>query len=87
MLTSYLSNLITRQLRALSREIQSFPDDDALWRTPPGVTNSTGTLVLSSWRIGPQYNGARAYTVNHILRSDSPGSSQLDNTRRLPSTA
>ncbi len=48
MLTSYLSNLITRQLRALSREIQSFPDDDALWRTPPGVTNSAGTLVLSS---------------------------------------
>ncbi len=36
--------------------------------------------VLSSWRIGPQYNGVRAYTVNYILRSDSPGSSQLDNT-------
>lgn len=46
MLTSYLSNLITRELRALSREIQSFPNDDALWQTPPGVTNSAGTLAL-----------------------------------------
>ncbi len=36
--------------------------------------------VLSSWRIGPQYSGVRAYAVNHILRSDRPGSSQLVNT-------
>ena len=46
MLTNYLSNLVTRELRALSREIQSFPDDDTLWQTPPGVTNSAGTLAL-----------------------------------------
>ncbi len=30
--------------------------------------------VLSSWRIGPQYSGVRAYAVNQILRSDRPGS-------------
>ncbi len=46
MMTDYLSNLVTRELRALGREIQSFPDDDALWQTPPGVTNSAGTLAL-----------------------------------------
>lgn len=46
MLTSYLSNIITRELRALTREIQSFPDDDSLWLTPPGVGNSAGTLAL-----------------------------------------
>lgn len=46
MLTTYLSAIITRELRTLIREIQSFPDDESLWRTPPGVTNSTGTLAL-----------------------------------------
>lgn len=46
MMTPYLSAIITRELRSLSREIRSFPDDDALWRTPPGVTNSAGTLAL-----------------------------------------
>ena len=46
MWTRYIANIITRELRALSREIQSFPDDQALWATPPGITNSAGTLAL-----------------------------------------
>jgi uncharacterized damage-inducible protein DinB len=37
---------MTRELRALNREIQAFPDDESLWATPPGVTNSAGTLAL-----------------------------------------
>ncbi len=46
MLTTYLTAIISRELRALSREIRSFPDDETLWRRPPGVTNSAGTLAL-----------------------------------------
>ena len=59
MLTSYLSNLITRELRALTREIQSFPDDDTLWQTPPGVTNSAGTLALHLAGNLQHYLGAK----------------------------
>jgi uncharacterized damage-inducible protein DinB len=59
MLTSYISNLITRELRALSREIQAFPDDDALWQTPPGVTNSAGTLALHLVGNLQHYLGAK----------------------------
>ena len=59
MLTSYVSNLVTRELRALSREIQSFPDDDALWKTPPGVTNSAGTLALHLVGNLQHYLGAK----------------------------
>jgi len=37
---------LTRELEALAREVELFPDDDALWRTLPGVTNSAGNLAL-----------------------------------------
>lgn len=38
--------MILRELRALEREIAAYPDDRSLWQTPPGITNSAGTLVL-----------------------------------------
>ncbi len=38
--------MILRELRALDREIAAYPDDRSLWQTPPGITNSAGTLVL-----------------------------------------
>jgi hypothetical protein len=38
--------LLTRELEAFAREMELFPDDDTLWRTVPGVTNSAGNLAL-----------------------------------------
>jgi len=41
-----LAAILTRDLRTLRREIESYPDERDLWRTPPGITNAAGTLVL-----------------------------------------
>jgi uncharacterized damage-inducible protein DinB len=38
--------MILRELRTLDREIAAYPDDRSPWQTPPGITNSAGTLVL-----------------------------------------
>ena len=38
--------VLTRELEALAREVELFPDDDVLWKTVPGVTNSAGNLAL-----------------------------------------
>lgn len=38
--------VLARDLRAVAREVEAYPDDEALWRTAPGITNSTGTLAL-----------------------------------------
>ena len=38
--------MILRELRTLDREIAEYPDDRSPWQTPPGITNSAGTLVL-----------------------------------------
>jgi uncharacterized damage-inducible protein DinB len=38
--------MLLRELRALDREIAAYPDDQSLWQTPSGISNSAGTLVL-----------------------------------------
>lgn len=40
------STVILRELRALRREIEAYPDDEAPWRVPPGISNPGGTLAL-----------------------------------------
>jgi uncharacterized damage-inducible protein DinB len=38
--------LIRRELGAVRREIEAYPDDESLWRAVPGMPNTGGTLVL-----------------------------------------
>ncbi|HEX9010741.1 MAG TPA: DinB family protein [Holophagaceae bacterium] len=38
--------LFRRDLTAFQREVALFPDDEALWRTLPGLANSAGNLAL-----------------------------------------
>lgn len=46
MLVQAVAAILDRDLRALAREVEAYPDDDAPWRTPEGAPNSAGTLVL-----------------------------------------
>ena len=41
-----IRSVLARDLRAVAREVDAYPDDEALWRTAPGITNSAGTLAL-----------------------------------------
>jgi hypothetical protein len=45
-LSDYLVGVIVRDLKAVGREVEAYPDDASVWRTPPGVINSGGTLAL-----------------------------------------
>lgn len=38
--------VLTRDLRALAREIAAYPDDPSLWHAIPGISNTGGTLAL-----------------------------------------
>ncbi len=44
--THDLMLLLVRELEGFQREVELFPDDDSLWRTVPGVSNSAGNLAL-----------------------------------------
>jgi uncharacterized damage-inducible protein DinB len=41
-----LASLFDRDLSKLVEQLRAFPNDEAIWETPPGVTNSAGTLAL-----------------------------------------
>jgi uncharacterized damage-inducible protein DinB len=41
-----LARLFVRDLRALARELEAYPSEDAIWSVPPGIANSAGTLTL-----------------------------------------
>ncbi|MBA3345210.1 MAG: DinB family protein [Gemmatimonadales bacterium] len=46
MLVQSVAAILERELRALQRELEAYPDERELWRLPPGVANSAGTLTL-----------------------------------------
>ncbi|HEU4699123.1 MAG TPA: DinB family protein [Gemmatimonadales bacterium] len=46
MLAAAVRTLLVRELRALRRELEAYPDDASVWRQPPGLANSAGTLAL-----------------------------------------
>jgi hypothetical protein len=41
-----IAALLQREVQALEREVDLFPDDATLWRTVPGIPNSAGNLAL-----------------------------------------
>ncbi len=41
-----LTQLFIRDLAALDREVQAYPDDALPWRVVPGISNSGGNLIL-----------------------------------------
>ena len=43
---SIIQTVITRELRAIRREIEAYPDDASVWRALPGQPNTGGTLAL-----------------------------------------
>jgi uncharacterized damage-inducible protein DinB len=46
MLSAILEPMLTRELRAIKRELESYPDDASVWRPVPGLPNTGGTLAL-----------------------------------------
>jgi hypothetical protein len=46
MLLAAVAGILDRELRALTRAVEAYPDERDLWRLPPGVPNSGGTLAL-----------------------------------------
>ncbi|HEX9580942.1 MAG TPA: DinB family protein [Gemmatimonadales bacterium] len=55
----HLTTVITRELRALAREIRAYPDDESLWQPIPGAANAGGTLALHLAGNIQHYVGAR----------------------------
>ena len=42
----WITSVITRELKALRREIETYPSEDGLWQVLPGIANPGGNLAL-----------------------------------------
>ena len=46
MKTMWIERMLVRELATLEKEIEAVADEALLWATPPGISNSIGTLTL-----------------------------------------
>jgi len=46
LMKDWITNVITRELKALRREIETYPSEQDLWEVRPGITNPGGNLAL-----------------------------------------
>jgi len=58
--SSDITRLLLRELEGFKRELDLFADEDNLWRTVPGVTNSAANLAL-------HVAGGLQYLVGSVL--------------------
>jgi uncharacterized damage-inducible protein DinB len=82
--------LFQRDLNRLCKEINAFPNDEQLWQTAPGVTNSAGNLALhleGNLRefIGRQVGGV-AYTRQRTAEFATKGLTRQDLIARIEAT-
>jgi hypothetical protein len=43
--TEMVAELLARELRALRREVEAYPNDESLWARPDGVSNAGGAIA------------------------------------------
>ena len=66
MLVDAVCAILDRDLQALAREVQAYPDEASLWQLPEGVLNSAGTLVLHLCGNIQHYIGARLGGTGYV---------------------
>jgi uncharacterized damage-inducible protein DinB len=71
MLSTWIAGMFTRDLRALRREIEAFADEGELWRVPPGISNSAGTLALHLAGNIQHYIGAVLGDTGYVRDRDA----------------
>jgi uncharacterized damage-inducible protein DinB len=58
--------LLDRELDAFTREIEAYPNDDSVFATPPGITNSAGSLALHCAGNLQHFIGARIGNSGYV---------------------
>ena len=79
--------LFRRDLTRLGQQIEAFPNDDVLWRTPPQFANPPGNLVLHIEGNLREYVGRQLgnvpYARNRPLEFSTKGVSKVDLVSRV----
>lgn len=68
---SQIEILLLRELRAVKREIESYPDEASLWRVIPGTPNTAGTLALHVAGNIQHFFGAQLARDGYVRNRDA----------------
>jgi hypothetical protein len=63
--------LILRDLDTLARQLDAYPDDATVWVLPPGLPNSTGTLILHLCGNLRHFVGATLGDTGYVRQRDA----------------
>jgi hypothetical protein len=63
--------LIQRELRAMKRELEAYPDDASVWATPNGISNPGGTFALHCAGNLQHFIGAHLGQTGYVRDRDS----------------
>jgi uncharacterized damage-inducible protein DinB len=66
MLTKSVAAILERDLRALRREVEAYPDERQIWQAVPGLPNTAGTLVLHLAGNLRHFVGARLGRTGYV---------------------
>jgi hypothetical protein len=70
-LAADLAALLDRDLRALRRELEAYPDERQIWQAVPGLANTAGTLALHLAGNLQHYVGARWGRTGYVRNRDA----------------
>lgn len=70
-LAADLAAILDRDLRALRRELEAYPDERQIWQEVPGMANSAGTLALHLAGNLQHYIGARWAGTGYVRDRDA----------------
>jgi hypothetical protein len=79
-LANTIAIFLVRELEGFQRELELFPDDQSVWKTVPGVTNSAGNLALHLAGNLQYYVGA-VLGGTHYIRNREDEFSRRSGTR------
>jgi uncharacterized damage-inducible protein DinB len=71
MISESIRTIILRELRALRREIEAYPNEKDIWALPDGIGNSAGTLAIHLAGNLQHYFGARLGGTGYVRDRDS----------------
>lgn len=66
-----LRTTMVRELRAVKRELEAYPDDASVWRALPGLPNTAGTLALHLAGNVQHYFGAVLGRDGYVRNRDA----------------
>ena len=66
MLVSTVAAIVDRDLKAVRRELEAYPDEHLIWQTVPGLPNSGGTLALHLAGNVQHYIGAQLGHTGYV---------------------